>query len=220
MKIALIITGSVLALLLILSLALLFLPVSVFIKFKEDFFVKIKFFGIKVYEIPQKKDKKDKTPKEISDKKAEKNEEKAENIVLSKAKSFFGFFKKKYGFFGAVKKLLGFFNDALTHIKPFLRHIKVKKVILNLVISGDDAADTAIKYGQVCTAVYPVLSFFESVCGVDFKKINVKSDFTDNKNEFDFSLLIKLKIFYLLKTAFKVYKEYKNFTLKENYNER
>lgn len=220
MKIALIITASVLAFILLLGLALLFLPVSVFIEFKEDFFVKIKFFGIKVYEIPQKKDKKEKTPRQIEGKKANKEPEKTENIVLSKAKSIFEFFKKKYGFFGAVKKLLGFFNDALTHIKPFLRHIKVKKVVLNLIISGDDAADTAIKYGQVCTAVYPVLSFFEAVCGVDFKKINVKSDFTDGKNEFDFSLLVKLKIYYLLKTAFKVYKEYKNFTLKENYNER
>lgn len=216
MKIALIIFASVLALLLLLCLALLFLPVSVSIKFKEDFFVKIKFFGIKVYEIPQKKVKKEKTENSEKDVKAEKTE----NTILTKAKSFFAFFKKKYGFFGAVKRILSFLQDELVHIKPFLKHIKVKKVVLNLIVSGEDAADTAIKYGQICTAVYPVLSFFDSVCKINFKEINVKSDFADGKNEFDFSLLVKLKIYYLLKTVFKVYKEYKNFTLKENYNER
>ena len=45
--IALIITGAFL----LIVLCVLFLPICVFIDFKDDFFTKIYFLGIKVYEI-------------------------------------------------------------------------------------------------------------------------------------------------------------------------
>ena len=42
----------------------------------------------------------------------------------------------------------------------------------------------------------------------------------ENKKEFEFSLKIKIQIIYLLILAYKIYSDYKNFTLKENYDER
>ncbi len=212
--IALIILGA----LLILILLIFFLPVNVFVSFKNDFFVKIKFAGIKLFEIPKEKDK-SKTSK--SDKKPEKKSvQKAEQPVFKQSKELFLFLKEKYGFFGAVKKVLLFLGNILTHIKKLLRHIKIEKIKLAITVSGDDAASTAIEYGKVCSAAYPVLSFLDSFSSISFKQIDINSDFTENKKEFEFSLNVKLQIIYMLIAAFKIYSEYKNFTLKENYNER
>ena len=196
-----------------LIILILFLPVNAFISFKDEFYIKIKLAGIKLFEVPTKKDK----PKENTKKSDSQNES---NSALDKAQGLFDFLKEKYGFFGAVKKLLVFFKDILTHIKKLLSHIKIKNINVKITVSGEDAASTAIEYGKVCSAVYPVLSFLDSFEKIEFKKIDINSDFSENKKEFEFSLKLKLQIIYMLIVAFKIYSNYKNFTLKENYNER
>ncbi len=208
--IALIIIGA----LLFLILLILFLPLNVFVSFKDEFYVKVKFVGIKLYETNEKKNQKDKKKTEGV------SSEKEENMALGESKELFSFLKKKYGFIGGVKKLLVLFREMLAHIKPYLRHIKFKNIIVSITVSSDDAAATAIEYGKVCGLAYPVLSYLDSYSTVNFKKIDIKSDFDSNKKEFEFSLKIKLQIIYMLISVFKIYSDYKNFTLKENYDER
>lgn len=210
--IALIIIGA----LLLLILLILFLPLNVFVSFKNEFYVKIKFVGIKVYELLDERDKQKKRNKKSNDSK----DKPQKTDTLNEAKGIFKFLKEKYGFFGAVKKLLGLFSEMLKHIKKQLKRIKFKNIKVDITVSGDDAADTAIKYGAVCSGVYPVLSFIDSFSTVEFKKIDIRSDFAENKKEFEFSFKIKLQIIYLLIAIFKIYTDYKNFTLKENYDER
>lgn len=210
--IALYIIGAVLLIL----TAVLFLPVSIHLVFVEDFFVKIKFAGIKVYEIKPDGEDKEKNQKKDSTEK----EEKQENPATKEGKQLFGFLKEKHGFTGAVKSLLGLLGDVLTHIKKLLRHIKIKRVELKLTVAADDAAQTAIEYGTVCAAAYPVLALLDSCAEVGFKNIDIKSDFNSGKPDFSFSATVRMQIFFLLSAAFGIYTEYKNFTLKENYNER
>lgn len=211
---ALLIIGSIFLLILL----ILFSPVKVFLGFENDFFAKVKFLGFKVYETPQKTGKK--KVSEAKNKQSGKKAEKENNTALKEGKQLLLILKEKYGFTGAVKKVLNLIYGMLTHIKKFLRHIRIKKIKLNLVVSGSDAAETAVEYGKVCAAVYPVLGFLDSFSSIELKRINISSDFAENKKEFEFSMVIKLQIFYMLVTAFNVYKDYKNFTIKENYNER
>ncbi len=209
----------VIAVIIFLITLILFLPVNVILKFKDGFFVKIKLLGIKVFEFPSKKTLSKKSKKKI-EKKELKDAQKADNELVSQGKELFSGLKEKYGFMGAVKKVLGLIFQMLTHIKVFLKHIKIKRIRLCLTVSGDNAADTAVNYGGACSVAYPVLAFLDSFSAVGFKEININSDFENGKKEFSFSLVIRLKIFYLLITAFKILKDYKNFTLKENCNER
>jgi len=204
----------ILTALIFLILLILFLPLNVFISFKKDFYVKVTFAKIKLYETSNKK-KQDSGTKKKGTSPKNQDEEK-----FKEGKELFSFLKEKYGFFGAVKKLLALFREMLTHIKALLKHTKLKNIKVAITVSGDDAADTAIKYGQVCSATYPVLSYIDSFKTVNFKKIDIRSDFEENKKEFEFSLKIKLQIIYMLISAFKIYTDYKNFTLKENYNGR
>lgn len=210
---------------LLLVAGILFLPLTVHLKFQDDFYLKIKFAGIRVFKIePKEEVEKQEKPKDtVTDKKAE-------NTVVKEGKKLFQTLKEKYGFGGAVKSLFGFFASVLSHIKKLLWHIKICNIKLKLTVAGSDAAETAIEYGAVCAAVYPVMAFLESYAKMGLKNIDVRSDFTGGKNEFGFSAIIKMQVFFLLVAAFRVYKEYKNYLsgvyeasapdLKENNNER
>ncbi len=206
----LLISGIILALLLL----ILFLPVEIFISFKEAFKVKIKFFGIKVFEIePESQEKNDKALDKVSEKNAQKDTE-------NKAKKIFSRLKERLGFTGAVKEIFKLLLDCLTHIKSLLRHIKINKIRLNIAVASDDAAKTAIEYGTVCSAVYPVLALLDTVPNIGLKEINIRSDFEGSECDFSFSLQIGIQIFFALISAFKIYKEYRNFVIRNEENER
>lgn len=196
----------ILGVILLIILAVLFLPVSVSVDFKEDFFIKVFFAGIKVYELAP------------NQKKPQKKEENTQ--IKEKPKSLFSNFKEKYGFSGAVKEFFVFFKDVFSHTKGFLRHIKIKRLKLFISVATDDAAKTAIEYGTVCAAAYPVLSALESVCNIKYKKIDIKSDFESKNPLYSFSFYIGLRIFFLLITLFKVYKDYKKFIARIETDER
>ena len=189
------------ALLLLIALVLL-LPVSVDLSYKEDFSVKVKFLNIKVFPFKEKKqtkkaDKSEGTPKKTN-----------------QFKTSFQKLKEKHGFSGAVKEIFAFLKDCLKHIGGFLKTVKFRKVMLNLVVAESDAFKTAIKYGEVCSVAYPVLSALESKANIKYKKIDIKSDFNAQKGEFNFSFTCKLQIIFLIITTFRVYKEYKKFSVR------
>lgn len=205
----------IVAVILLLITAILILPLDIFISFKDDFYAEVRLFNIRVL-------KSESTESESDSKKSSKNNsdiEKAQGI-LKKNKKLFVFLKDKYGFLGATKSVLGLVKDVLHHIKDFLKHIKIKKIEFNLTIASSDAAQTAIDYGIACAAVYPVMAFLSSCAKIEFKSINVKSDFTSNKSSFDFSGIIRMSLIHFLIVEAKFYEEYNQFLLKENYNER
>ena len=192
----------ILAVLLLLIALILLLPVSVDLSYKEDFSFKVKFLNIKVFPLKEKKET-EKTDKPQSNAKKD-----------NQFKTSFQKLKEKHGFSGAVKEIFAFLKDCLKHLGGFLKTVKFRKVKLNLVVAESDDFKTAIKYGEVCAVVYPVLSYIESKANIKYKKIDVKSDFNTPKGEFDFSLTVKLQIIFLIITATKLYKEYKKFSVR------
>ena len=204
---------------------LLFLPLNVGLKYENDFYLKIKFAGIRVFGIePQKKAKyKHEKTDTVTD-------EKAEKTTTEEAKKFFEKLKKKYGFTGALKSVFGFAFKILSQLKSMLKHIKVNKLKLKILIAGEDAAATAVEYGVVCSAVYPVMALLDSCNGINVKNIDVRSNFETSECEFAFSFSLRIAVIYLLFSAWKIYKEYKNYMSglhleggpdsKENNNER
>lgn len=79
-----------------------------------------------------------------------------------KEKVFFGSLFEQRGILGALE----FFADigkALggTMVRIY-RGIKINRLVLHASVSGEDAADTAIQYGRICSAAFPALSFLLS----------------------------------------------------------
>lgn len=92
-------------------------------------------------------------------------------------------------------------KSILSKFAKLLKHTVVEKFNFNITVAGNDAADTAIKYGNVCSIVYP-LSTLLSKC-VNFKpeNISVYSNFNDNNTNFNLSFLISVRVIYLISFA-------------------
>ena len=179
---------------------LLFIPISLHIKYYGDFFVKLKIAGIKAFEVEPKEDTQKPKPDTESDKKAKKQTEKA-----------FDKLKKKYGFAGAVREIFVFIKSVLERLKGSLKHIAIRRLCLDIKVSSGDAAATAIEYGAVCAAVYPVLSFIDSTANVKMKNINISADFNSGDSDFGLSVIVRVRIIYLIVMAFGAFSEYNKF---------
>ena len=120
---------------------LLFLPISLDIMYTDDFFMTVRFAGIRIFKIEPGKDiKKPKSDAE-SDKKAESRQKNP--LKSSTAKRALG----------RTRRDNGFCKSPYSN-KNQLRHIKITRLCFGINVATDDAALTAIYYGAVCSAVY------------------------------------------------------------------
>ncbi len=195
----------ILGIILLIILSVLFIPVVVDLEYNDDFDFKIIFLKFTLF-----KSKPEPEIKELENI-PKVTEKKKKSSVLNDAKDYFNQIKEKEGFTGAVKAVMGLVSQLFSHIKWLFKFIKIRKVKLNVTVGTIDAAKTALDYGIVCNAIYPVTAFLDSVAHVGFKEINVNADFEGGKCNFGFSGTVKMQIFYLLICAFKIYKTLKKF---------
>lgn len=200
-------------LILLIVLGVLFIPVVVDLEYTDDFKFKISFLKITLFssEKEKKADSKNNAEKQKGKKK--------KSNVLSDAKAYFTEIKNKKGFTGAIKEVMRLISRIFSHIKWLLRYINISRVKLNINVGTPDAALTAIEYGSVCSAVYPVTAMLDSVAHIGFKEINVNADFENSKSDFGFKARVKMQIVYLLICAFKIYRTLKKFITENIENE-
>lgn len=193
-----------LALILLLGIALC-LPLKVEIKFENNFFIKVEFLKFTLYPKKKKTMKKSQNPQKPSTQSAE-----------PKEKNLFEKLVDKKGFKGAISELFTFFKAVISPLGKFLKKLKFRKIDVRLSVVGSDAAATAIDYGIVCSVVYPVLSVFESIANAKYKRIDIRSDFEGKKSSFGFSLCVKASVIFILVFGYKIFKEYKNFCVRND----
>lgn len=186
-----------LAALLLLLLLILVLPFSVRLRYEERFSVLIYFFGIRLYTSDRKHRPQLPEAKEPSDGKP-KPEKK--NIFKREC--------EKRGFNGAVhffSELAGIF---LRRLKWALRHIRFGKFRLKLTVGADNAADTAIRYGAVCGAVYPLLSALFGLTHCKGEAVDISADFEHSGISFAFSVVMRAQLIFLVAAALAGFCEY------------
>lgn len=184
----------------LLIVLLLFLPISLDIKYTDFFFMTVRFAGIRIYKIEPGKDIKKPEADAESDKKAEKQ---AENPFKK--------LNREKGFKVALSEITSFIKALILRIKKQLRHIKITRLCLGIKVAADDAALTAIYYGAVCSAVYPILSLLDSLSNIALKQIDIRADFESAKPDFAFSARVKLRLFFLLAAAVAALSEFNKF---------
>ncbi len=196
----LIIVLSVLALLAAVLLSFLTLSVG----YDETFSAYIGFLGLKFSLTKEGKEKKEKQPK------GEKTE-KPQNRLVSKVKS------------NSLTDNVTLISDTVKDILPILgnllKHMRVRKFMLDIRIASFDAAKTAIDYGRVCSAVYPTVSLLSSFMDMTVKKVDITSAFGETKSSAKFNLKLKMRVIILLIAAVKLFLVYKNMT-EDTQNER
>lgn len=181
---------------------------TVSVCYEESFKLLVKIGPIKVYDT----NKTGKKPKS-KDKNASNDKTKPSKNNIIKA------IYKQNGFVRTVQEFTKLVRDIVTETKTTVKHFKFKKLVLDITVASGDAAMTAIEYGAVCTAVYPLIGLIASLTEVGFKKINISSDFQGNKSKCFFSFNIKMRVFHCIIAAYRTLKIYNDFKLRNGLNE-
>ena len=171
----------ILLFILLLFAFLLIMPINLKASYKGSGLVSVRYLFFKIQLYPQKikKDKKSKTKskgeatKDISDEKKPKEKLSVKIREISDGISLIA---------NAANRLL--------------KHIKIKRFYLNINIGSPDAAATAIEYGAVSAALYPVCGFIFSQCKVDKKRfnanINARYDLEESSAEIKADITVTL----------------------------
>ena len=176
--------------------------VKITAEYGNSFSLDVQWLFIKLHIFPQTEEQKatkrrrTKAKKEEKKKKKKKPEEekKEEDKTSEPKKNIFKEFYENQGF-GATVELI---QTAAAQLGGFMGSIYRAFVIENLklllkVSSGDDAAQNAIKYGKVCSAVYPSMGFICSNMKVKKYEVNVVPDFISQENKAQFALSLSVR---------------------------
>lgn len=176
-----IILGIILFFIIILSI-----PVVLDLEYTDAVRCKVSWLFLKftIYPFHEKKKKEEKPQEE---KKETKPEEQKDEAPKPKKENFLKTFYNNQGLSGVIELL----NNCVKALKRFsVRFIKraviIKKFHLDIHITEDDAAATALKYGKVCSALYPSLGFICSNMKVKDYKVNVFADYCGEKTTVEF----------------------------------
>lgn len=187
----------------VLIVILFSIKVSVTAEYADSFSLDVQWLFIKLHIFPQteeqkakreaKKAKKEEKKKKKKKKKPE-EEKKEEDKPSEPKKNIFKEFYENQGF-GATVELI---QTAAAQLGGFMGSIYRAFVIENLklllkVSSGDDAAQNAMKYGKVCSAVYPSMGFICSNMKVKKYEVNVVPDFISQENKAQFALSLSVR---------------------------
>ncbi len=77
-----------------------------------------------------------------------------------------------------LSQMLDIFSTAGKLMKSFLRVIRVEDVKLVLPVHGEDAAQTAIEYGQIQAALGTAFGALQNLFEVGLKQVDIIPDFT------------------------------------------
>lgn len=194
---------------------LLFIPISVFFSLNDKITIRVNYGLIRLFnsEKPMISEVETEITKhEKEKKKREKKEKPKKNGKIEALKKKADEIKEKSGTLQTVKYFFGIAGEIIKKTAALIRKFKVRNFELGISVATEDAAKTAIEYGAVCTAVYPVLSLLNENANVKLDKVDISADF--NKTAYDVFLKFNVKTLpvYLIAFAVKVYKEYKKIT--------
>lgn len=146
--------------------------------------------------VPVKKKKKAKAGKKPEKKKQDKKDKK------EKKPSYLKKLSDKKGISGLVSIFLELSKLVGTTLKGLAEHTVVRKLDIDITIVGEDAADTALKYGKLCGLIYSAVAV---VCGVtkcESYTLNVTPDFDDEaSSKVSCDSRFYIRAFYVLKYA-------------------
>lgn len=147
-------------------------------------------------------DKSEKDKKKLSDKTDKKedkpikndnkHEQKKNPILEYKDKHGLG------GILGIIKSLLDIFIDIP---KKLAKHLVIKIMDIKLLVVGEDSADTAVKYGYVCSVIYPVISILENNLKIKKHKEEIVAGFLAEESVAEITLCAYIRPWFLIGTG-------------------
>lgn len=185
--------------LVVLIIVLQLLPLHVYASFIEgqlECYVRYLFIKYRVY--PKKKpEEKEKSAvmeylkKVLRSLKSEKKKKPKPSGGKKKKQGVFAKLKKEHGLFGAIRVLLRTAASAADLAVFIIRRVNVDRLECLIAVGGEDAADAAVRHGQLCASLYPALSL--ALCAVhSYKRVNIdlRPDFCAPQNRYHIRVAI------------------------------
>ena len=79
-------------------------------------------------------------------------------------------------------------------IQRLLRHTKIKRVFIRIVVAEQDAAQTAISYGRTCAVVHGALAALRNFLSIQVKSIQIHPDFTAEQGSVRVSGRVEVRV--------------------------
>ncbi len=182
------------------------IPVRVIGHYDGTFEMYIKYLFIKIKLFPkEKKDKKEKKPKKPKKEKPQKEkspkEKKPENSKEPKGNIFLNFYNNQ-GFEGVLQLIADTLSAVGGIFSGTFKHFVFRELYLSMKIAGSDAADTAVKYGKISSAVFPAMGYICSKARVKKYDIDLQPDFINYQNTAEFHFQFGLSPIFLTNSIF------------------
>lgn len=182
MKVFLLIVGALVLLLLC--------PVRLDLKWSEELSATAGWLFLKFKLLPQPETQKNKSPKQKSPDSDQQSPKESKAALGAKP----GELVAQYA--GLIPALLGRLKKSVVYI---LRHIKVKKLRLDLLIAREDAAETAVAFGKANQAVYTALGLLQGLMKFRCQpEINIGFDYLGQQETACFSGRISIAPLFVL----------------------
>lgn len=188
---------------------LLFLPVTADLSYVKEFSYRIKYAGFVLLDSEKKVDikKVKRKQKKSDDTSAQKSSGKEDN-----------FFKKTYkqkGLLGSIRYFSEILMMLLKKLWFVVKRLKFTRFKLHITVATDNAASTAIEYGRICSAVYPILAFLQTNADFKSKEVNVSTNFGKTESIVTASISVTTRLIYFLIVAVSAIFEFLNLQRKE-----
>ncbi len=164
---------------------LLSIKFVVTVHYEDDISVSVGWLFLKFNLLP-KEENEDKPEKKKKTKEKKEEKPKTENEIVKEPKkkkdNMFVRFYRNRGVSGVVQLLKDAANALGGMFKRIGRAFLFEELYISLDVGASDSAETAIKYGKVCSAAFPAMGLIVSTMRVKKYSIQINPDFLYGKN--------------------------------------
>ncbi len=179
----------------------LFLNVNIYIDYHSDKLkVWLRYCFVKINLYPTKEKTKPKKSKKKDDKKSKKSKAKQ----TEKKEGFFSSVAKNGGVSGVIEVLTQILDLVKSFSSSTIKHLRIKKLSLNITTGGEDASSTALNFGYACSAVYPLLGALSGL--ITFLKapdINIAPDYDKKETTAQLLLCLRMRLYLIIAIVLK-----------------
>lgn len=109
------------------------------------------------------------------------------------------------GISDTIEKIQIIWNSSKKGLKKLFVHIYIEGLMIDFLITGEDACKAALNYGRISTAVYNVIGFLKACCRrTTVKTVDMVCDFTGEKSKYDLAVKITVTPGIILSAVFMI----------------
>lgn len=175
MPVVLIVILSVILFIVLVVAVLLLVPIYVHIRYDDKLRLTVRLWGIPITVLPDEE-----ADEEILDLLLGRNKRKKSHFA--RLREEVGRSYREDGLGMTVSYLGEVFKLVFGMLGRLVRAITVDHLRLEMTVSGADAADTAVEYGKVCAALYPILAVIERAVTVRRREVRIEPNFLNESS--------------------------------------